>query len=157
MSDPHSKGGKGDRDDAGRFLPGHRQGGPGNPHVRRLARWQAALRRAVTPARLEAVLRKLLEMAEAGDKAAIRILLDRTIAPADTVEWARVAIPAPADAASTSAAATAIMQAVADGRLSPDVAGRLGGLVELSRKAIETADLARRIEALEERATGGMR
>lgn len=76
---PSTNGGNGgDRDARGRFTSGN-SGGPGNPHVKAVAAWRSALTRVVSPADIEAVLRKLLECAKAGEPWAIKELLDRCL------------------------------------------------------------------------------
>ena len=42
-----------------------------------------------------------------------------------------------------------IIKAMADGEISPDEAATVAGILDAKRKAIETAELERRIEALE--------
>ena len=71
----------GDRDARGRFTKGN-SGGPGNPHVKSVAAWRSALARVISPADIEAVLRKLLERAKAGEPWAVRELLDRCLGKA---------------------------------------------------------------------------
>jgi hypothetical protein len=63
---------------SGKFAPGNRLG-KGNPHARRVAEWRAALFQEVTHDEMRAVIRRLLRMAKAGDVAAIKLLLDRTL------------------------------------------------------------------------------
>ena len=75
---PSTNGGNGDRDAHGRFARGN-SGGPGNPHIKTVAAWRSALARVVSPADIEAVLRKLLERAKAGEPWAIKELLDRCL------------------------------------------------------------------------------
>jgi hypothetical protein len=62
----------------GRFLPGH-CGGPGNPHAQKVHRLRSALLNTVTSTDIKEVVHKLISMAKAGDIAAIKELLDRTI------------------------------------------------------------------------------
>jgi len=66
------------RDDLGRFLPGNR-GGPGNPVARQTAALRSALLAAVGTKDLQAIVRKLIEAAKAGDVAAAREVLDRVL------------------------------------------------------------------------------
>jgi hypothetical protein len=73
------------RDGRGRFVKGS-GGGPGNPYARRVARLRRELYRAVTPEDLRAVVRALVEKARAGDVAAIKELLDRTVGKARPIE-----------------------------------------------------------------------
>lgn len=72
-----------DRDPRGRFTRGNKAG-KGNPHLARLADAQAEMRAAVRPGDVEAVLRKLHELALAGDTHAARIYLDRVLGRAET-------------------------------------------------------------------------
>lgn len=66
------------RDGRGKFAIGN-PGGPGNPHVRKVAKLRRAMFRAVTPDDIAKAIAKLVEMALEGDVPAIRELLDRTI------------------------------------------------------------------------------
>jgi len=69
-----SEAGPSGRDNRGRFTRAN-PGGPGNPFARRTAQLRRVLSGAVSEADMEAVARKLLEMARAGDVAAARLLL----------------------------------------------------------------------------------
>ncbi|MCH8164626.1 MAG: hypothetical protein IH889_03360 [Planctomycetes bacterium] len=77
-----TNGGNGDagvlRDERGRFIPGT-AGGPGSPHVRKIAKLRSALIQAVSPADLRAIIGKLIEKAKAGDTIAAREVLDRCL------------------------------------------------------------------------------
>src|SRR5262245_40646846 len=87
---------KGDvRDGRGRFVP-RNPGGPGNPFARQVAALRQAVLNAVTPADIQAVMRKLIEVAAAGSMPAARLLLGYAIGkpqPApdpdrmDAAEW----------------------------------------------------------------------
>lgn len=66
----------------GRFLPGN-AGGPGNPHVGKVARLKAALLEAVDEEDVRDVIVAMVERARNGDVAAAKVILDRTIGPAD--------------------------------------------------------------------------
>lgn len=65
------------RDEAGRFVKGHK-GGPGNPHAKRIAELKSAVLEAVSPADLKRVVEKLVYLATDGeDVAAAKVLMDR--------------------------------------------------------------------------------
>lgn len=66
------------RGPGGRFAPGN-PGGPGNPHAAHVGRLRSALLSAVGPEDLDAIARKLVKLARAGEMPAIRELLDRTL------------------------------------------------------------------------------
>jgi hypothetical protein len=78
MSGTPSPNGHNGRAINGQFAAGN-AGGPGNPRNRQTAALRALLLDAVTFDDLRAVVAKLVEMAKAGDLAAIRELLDRTL------------------------------------------------------------------------------
>jgi len=63
----------GDRDAAGRFVPGNK-GGPGNPYNRRVAQLKIWLAEVVGEVEIKAMGKKLTEMAIAGEIAAARVL-----------------------------------------------------------------------------------
>ncbi|MBI4717157.1 MAG: hypothetical protein HY763_05075 [Planctomycetes bacterium] len=87
MGDNPSPNGDNGRDAAGRFAPGN-AGGPGNPRARHSAALRRALLEAVSDDDIRLVVEKLVELAKAGDLAAIRELLDRTIGrPAPVSEF----------------------------------------------------------------------
>ena len=63
-------------DKKGRFLPGN-PGGPGNPHVHKVAKLRAAMLSAVTEKDMRAITKKLVTLATDGDLKAIELLLNR--------------------------------------------------------------------------------
>lgn len=84
---PLPKGSKGDRDENGRFLPGHTIPGPGAPYAKRVAELRTALLDAVTPEDVAAMLPAMIDKAKSGDSVAFRILapylLGRPVEAAD--------------------------------------------------------------------------
>ena len=67
-------------DKFGRFTANN-PGGPGNPHIRRVAGLRAALLKAVTPEDVREVMAALLAKAKAGEIAAIKGLFQRLLGP----------------------------------------------------------------------------
>ena len=74
MSEPSRNG----RAKSGRFAKGNK-GGPGNPHADSVAKLRSTMMKAVTPAKMKAVVAKLIELAETGDIKAIDLLLNRVL------------------------------------------------------------------------------
>ncbi len=66
------------RDHQGKFVKGCRPG-PGNPHVAKVAQWRSVLTECVSGEDIEAVIRALVRAARAGERWAIRELLDRCL------------------------------------------------------------------------------
>jgi len=78
---PSSNGPDGDRagrDAQGRFAAGNKLG-KGNPFAARVAKLRSELLKAVTPADIRGVVRKLITQAKSGDLPAIKELLDRVL------------------------------------------------------------------------------
>jgi len=76
---PASNGTHGDgRNARGQFVKGN-VGGPGNPHSKRTNQIRQSLLAAVTPADIQAIIRKLIELARAGDVVAAREVMQRAI------------------------------------------------------------------------------
>jgi hypothetical protein len=86
---PSPNGGNG-RDRRGRFAAGNR-GGPGNPNGRRAAELRQALYDAADE-HFDAIVRKLLDLAEAGERWAVEMIFDRLLGPVE----AEVPAPLPA-------------------------------------------------------------
>ncbi len=62
----------------GRFLPGN-GGGPGNPYAKRVAALRAAMLDAISEGDTQAILRRLVELAKAGNVQAAKEVLDRCL------------------------------------------------------------------------------
>jgi hypothetical protein len=98
----------------------------------------------------EEIVRAVIDAAKGGDMSAARLILDR-IAPPAKDRTISVHLPPVETAADVVQASAAILQATADGELSPAEGTALAGLVEQHRKSIEMADIAARLTAIEER------
>lgn len=104
--------------------------------------------RALLQPHAEKLVKKVVDLALAGDVQALRICIDRIIPPVRE-DRLQVALPDIADAAGCTEAQAAIMRAVASGELLPSQGEALAGLVEHQRRAMYDQDLAKRIEAIE--------
>ena len=96
----------------------------------------------------EALTRKAIELAKAGDMAALRLCLDR-LAPPRKDRLVMFELPTITCAADAVKASAALVTAVAIGDLTPAEAGELGKLIEAYVKALEATDFAARLENLE--------
>ena len=92
----------------------------------------------------------VIEAARGGDLAAARLVIDR-LAPPMRERPVSLELPDTATADGVSKAQQAILQAVSGGDLTPGEGSTLSGIVEAHRRALETEELAVRIEALEVR------
>lgn len=132
------------RDASGRFVPGN----SGKPRGARNRATQAV--ETMLEGQADALTATALKLALGGDITALRICLDR-IAPARKDRPVTLDLPPIASAADHAPALAAVAAAVADGEISPAEGKTLGDVLELHRRAVETADLEQRIAALEER------
>jgi len=130
------------RNTDGTFGPGN----PGKPRGARHRATQAAL--ALLEGEAEALTRKAVEAALAGDVSALRLCLDR-IAPPRKDAPVSFALPPMASAADAAQAAGAVLAAVAEGDLTPLEAAQIMGLIETYRRTLETCELEARVAALE--------
>lgn len=132
-----------------RWKPGQSGNPAGRPKGARHAALQAL--DAIGTASADALVRKAVDLALAGDMQAMRILMDRVwpTAKGRTVVVDLPELRAPGDLV---AALAAVVEAVASGQATPDEGQALAAMVETQRRAIETQVLEARIVALEERA-----
>ena len=112
-----------------------------------------AISEVMTPSRIKAVLAALLRKAiENGDVACAKVVLDRTLGkvresaiPANTL-----AIEGGLHGTSdVRRVANLLLEALAEGRITPEEAQKAASVVESARKAVETEDLEIRLEELE--------
>src|SRR3954470_16248950 len=96
----------------------------------------------------EKLTRKAIEMALSGDGTAMRLCFDR-LSPPRRDRPILFALPKPETAADAKAAAAAIVQAVAEGDLTPSEAADMSKLLDNYTRVLEASDFASRLEALE--------
>src|SRR4030095_7569247 len=92
----------------------------------------------------EAVLRKVIEAAVAGDLKAAEIVLSR-IWPPRRGRSVPLERPTLSTATDVLAGIGAVIDAAAQGEITPDEAATLASVLELKRRAIETADIEQRL------------
>jgi len=74
QTEPLAKRAKGNRDEHGRYLPGHSIPGPGAPYARRVAELRTALLDAVSFKDVSAMVAAMIRKAKEGDAACFRVL-----------------------------------------------------------------------------------
>ncbi|MBS0642366.1 MAG: hypothetical protein JSS43_21085 [Proteobacteria bacterium] len=94
------------------------------------------------------IIDRVVQDAKGGDMRAAEIILRRAW-PERKGRAVTIDLPQMVDADGVIAALAAVTRAVATGALTPDEGQALVGLLEAQRRAVETIDLAKRIEALE--------
>ena len=121
-------------------------GNAGKPIGTRHKATRAAL--ALLEGEVEALSRKAVEMALAGDTVALRLCLERLAPPRKD---GPVAFPMPpmASARDAAQAAGAVLQAVSTGELTPTEGAQVMGLVDSYRRTLEVTELEARVAALE--------
>ncbi|MBC4019311.1 hypothetical protein [Siccirubricoccus deserti] len=95
-------------------------------------------------------MRKVQEMAEAGDMRAAELLL-RRLWPERKGRPVEMELPALNTTADLPKAMAAVAAEMAAGNLSPEEAAQVSAVIEAQRRALETQDLAARIAAIEAR------
>ncbi len=133
-----------------RFKPGESGNPAGKPKGARHKTTIAC--DALLAGEAEAITRKAIELAKAGDGPALRLCLDR-IAPARKDRPVTFTLPTLETAADAKDAAAAIVLAVADGDLTPSEAAELSKALDNFIRIMETTDLEARLEALERRSS----
>jgi hypothetical protein len=121
-------------------------GNAGRPKGARNKATQAVL--ALLEGEAEALSRKAVELALAGDSVALRLCLDR-IAPPRKDSPVQFAIPRMTTAHDATQAAGGVLEAVADGELTPAEGAQVMALVDSFRRVLETSELELRVAALE--------
>ncbi|WP_254063266.1 DUF5681 domain-containing protein [Rhodanobacter sp. L36] len=124
-------------------------GQSGNPAGRQSGTVNAAtrLRKLID---VEGVVNKLQELALAGDVHAARTLLERAL-PVYRASAEPLDVPALNDAVELTDKAHAVLAAVADGRIPPDLGAQLVAAIGTVARVVEVDELARRVAALEGR------
>ena len=99
----------------------------------------------------EAITRKAIEAAKAGDMVAIRLVLDRICPPRKT-RPIYIELPPITDAGGVADAQQEVLRAACAGELLIEEAQALSGLLEARRRALETQEIEARLIELEGRA-----
>jgi hypothetical protein len=123
-------------------------GNAGKPRGTRHKATQAVL--ALLEGEAEALSRKAIEMALAGDGVALRLCLDR-IAPPRKDSHVEFTLPPMATAHDAAQAAGAVLEAVSIGELTPTEGAQVMGLVDCFRRTLEVTEFEARLAALEDR------
>ena len=126
------------------------KGKSGNPRGREVGcRNRASLAaEAFLDGAADALTRRAVELAIDGDPTALKLCLERILAPRRE-RVVRFALPPIDSAADIACAMGAVTAAVADGALTPGEAGALAQIVDTFVRAIETSDFDRRLQMLE--------
>lgn len=136
----------------GRFKPGTSGNPAGKP---RGARHKTTLAvQSLLDGEAEGLTRKAIEMAQGGDITALRLCLDR-IAPARRDSTVQMEMPPVTNAADSSRAVAAVLEAVANGEITPSEGGEITKLVACYIKALEANEFEARLKALEGMAPNG--
>ena len=123
----------------GTFRPGN----PGRPAGARNRATLAAM--ALLEGEAEALTRRCVELALAGDTTALRLCLERLLPKSRAV---RLELPM-RTLADLDVASEAVSGALAEGTVALDEVPTMTGLIEGRRRVLETTELERRLEALE--------
>jgi len=99
----------------------------------------------------EDLVRKGLELAKAGDVLMLKFFLDRILPRARAIT---IDLPKMETADDAVDALAAIMAAVCAGKITPSEAGHLTALVNSFARAIDNADVVKRMDKLEARING---
>jgi hypothetical protein len=138
-----------DRAPGGQFVKGQSGNPAGKPQGCRNHATRTA--EALLDGEAEALTRKAVTLALGGDALALRLCLDRVIAPRRDrpVQFALPPITDVADVADVAKAMTAITAAVAEGAITPGEGAEVAKVVDALVRAIEASDFDRRLTALE--------
>jgi Family of unknown function (DUF5681) len=124
------------------------RGNPGRPPGARHKATLAA--EALLDGEAEALTRKAIDQALAGDTVALRLCLERILPPRKERPL-RLALPALTNATDATNALAMVAEKVAEGELTPDEGAGVNAVINHYLKAVEITDLERRLKALEDR------
>ena len=133
---------------AGKFPKGKSGNPKGRPKGARNKATLAA--EALIDGDAEAITKKAIELAKAGDMTAIRLCLER-ILPPRKCRPLKVSLPQINDPDDILKAVNSVMKAVSAGQITTDEADALLRSVEAARKAIETEQLHLELDELHSR------
>lgn len=130
------------------FQPGHSGNPAGKPKGARHKTTLAV--QALLEGEAEAITRKAIEAAKAGDMTAIRLIIER-ILPAKKDTPISIDIPPIRTLEDALSAVAMVIDSVASGEITPSEAQSVIVILEQWRKSYETNELEARLKALEER------
>jgi hypothetical protein len=127
------------------------KGRSGNPQGRPIGARNAAtvIAEQLLDGEVSAIMRKAIELAKLGDTVALRLCLDRIVAPRRD-RPVHFALPQLKSAADARQAMAAITTAVACGELTPTEAAEMSGVIAAFVKALEASEIEHRLRVLEE-------
>jgi Family of unknown function (DUF5681) len=127
-----------------------RKGQSGNPKGRLAgSRHKASLAAEVLlDGEAERLTRRAVELADNGDPTALRLVLERILAPRRE-RAVNFTLPSIESAADLAAAMRAVAAAVANGALTPGEAESFARTIDIFVRAIDAGDFERRLQALE--------
>jgi len=99
---------------------------------------------------LKAITRVCIDKAKAGDLLAVKLILDKLL-PNRRERSITLKLPRVKGAQGLPQALETVMQAVAQGEITPSEGQALTGMLEAFRKGLEFTDIEARLTALEER------
>lgn len=132
------------RDVDGRFSPGN----SGRPRGTRNKATEAAL--SLLEGEAEAITRKVITQALAGDPIAMRLCLERILAPRRS-RPVSLDLPNLAGADDAARAVAEVLHAVSSGDIAASDGKQVVEIIESYRRALETAELEARLSTLEAR------
>ena len=108
------------------------------------ALWQEMLDKYAEP-----IMKKCVAMALQGDRPAIRLCMERMVAPVRDTP-VNLVLPSSATQEGIAKAFDAVMEAVAQGRITPEQGETLANILELRRRALESGEMQARLKKLED-------
>jgi len=104
---------------------------------------------ALIDGKADALVQKALELALEGDGPVLRAMLDRLCPPRKDSPLTLAGLPKIKAAADLPKATARVLEAVADGTITPSEGQALAGLLEAHRRTLETTEIEQRLSALE--------
>lgn len=129
-----------------KFQPG-KSGNP-NGRPKGVKDRRVALREKLLP-HADQLIEMVTTFAKSGDMQAMKIVMDRIMPPLKE-EPIQITIPKIESAEDCTKAQAAVVNAVASGEMLPSEGQVMANLIDAQRRAYETHDLAKRMEAIEE-------
>jgi len=130
-----------------RFKPGQSGNPAGKRPGTRSKSTMAAL--SLLEGEAQALTRKAIDAALGGDMMALRLCIDRIIAPVKSRPL-NISLPEITDASDLPKITGALLGAVATGQIDPNEAAILSKVVDVHRGALELAEIESRLQKIEE-------